>query len=369
MTGSRPPSPPASPSVSLTHPSPPPSPPRRSSRIKRLLNKLNSNNSVINQSVSSTIDVCGSSGGNTNSISTPPIIPIPPIAISLPSSSNKNHIDNSTQQTIKDFINIHTEAINKEGVLPPLHQIPSASIVTYNPSSLSRYSNNQNHVNNTLAKFAKKYDIIFLQETKLLALESKALKGILSNHEVTFSNNPSNTGAKASTYTAGVCTAISKKISKDYTLKTIALPPSLLGHCLVTLISLPGTDFSLKLINIRLLTPELDKLGVQEQMIGDLRGALSLHPSKYTIMGGDFNFVERGEDTTSVFKVESRPQWELFRRSTPLSTVPTISTPSFTKPGRTTPGPLALSGRGLLASTGSTSLTPKLISLWLSLWL
>jgi hypothetical protein len=164
-----------------------------------------------------------------------------------------------------------------------------------------------------LAKFAKKYDIIFLQETKLLALESKAKKTILSNHEVTFSNNPSNTGAKASTYTAGVCTAISRKISKDYNLKTIALPSSLQGHCLVTLISLPGTDFSLKLINIRLLTPELNKLGVQEQMIGDLRGALSSHPSKYTIMGGDFNFVERGEDTTSEFKVESRPQWELFK--------------------------------------------------------
>jgi hypothetical protein len=137
-----------------------------------------------------------------------------------------------------------------------------------------------------LAKFAKKYDIIFLQETKLLALETKALKSILSNHEVLFSNNPSNTGAKASTYTAGVCTAISRKISKDYELKTIELPPSLQGHCHVTLISLHGTDFSLMLINLRLLTPEQNKLSVQEKMIEDLRGAISAHPSKYTNPGG-----------------------------------------------------------------------------------
>ena len=86
---------------------------------------------------------------------------------------------------------------------------------------------------------------------------------------------------------------------------------SLSGHCLVTHISLPGTDFSLKLINLRLLTPEQSKLNVQEGMIEALRGAISALPTKFTVLGGDFNFVERAEDTTSEFKAEKRPQWDL----------------------------------------------------------
>jgi hypothetical protein len=46
-------------------------------------------------------------------------------------------------------------------------------------------------------------------------------------------------------------------------------------------------------------------------MIETLRGAISTHPSKFTVLGGDFNFVERAEDTTSEFRAEKRPQWDL----------------------------------------------------------
>ena len=46
-------------------------------------------------------------------------------------------------------------------------------------------------------------------------------------------------------------------------------------------------------------------------MIEVLRGAISTHPTKFTVLGGDFNFVERAEDTTSEFKAEKRPQWDL----------------------------------------------------------
>ena len=166
-------------------------------------------------------------------------------------------------------------------------------------------------MNKTLAKFALRYDVIFLQETKLLAHEKMALNTILSDYEVMFSNNPLNTGANATTHTAGICTAISMKIYKKYVVRTIQLPVCLSGHCLVTHLSLPGTDFSLKLINLRLLTPEQNKLEVQEKMIEELRGAISSHPTKYTILGGDFNFVERAVDTTSDFKPEKRSQWEL----------------------------------------------------------
>ena len=198
-------------------------------------------------------------------------------------------------------------------------------------------------MNKTLAKFALRYDVIFIQETKLLAREKKALNTILSDYEVLFSNNPSNTGANATTHTAGICTAISRKISTKYDIQTIQLPPSLSGHCLVLLVSLPGTDFSLKLINLRLLTPEQNKLAVQEKMIEDLRGAISSHPTKYTILGGDFNFVERDVDTTSEFKMEKRKQWELLLEEQKLADCASDLHTFFHKTG--TDNPTALGQR------------------------
>ena len=64
------------------------------------------------------------------------------------------------------------------------------------------------------------------------------------------------------------------------------------------------------LINIRLLTPEQGKVGVQESMIKKLHDVISRYPSKYTILGGDLNFVERSEDTTSLFVPTHRPCWD-----------------------------------------------------------
>jgi hypothetical protein len=64
------------------------------------------------------------------------------------------------------------------------------------------------------------------------------------------------------------------------------------------------------LINIRLLTPVQDKVAVQESMIMELHKVVSQKPSKYTILGGDFNFVERNEDTTGPFVPVHRPCWE-----------------------------------------------------------
>ena len=206
--------------------------------------------------------------------------------------------------------------------------------------------------------------MIFIQETKLLAREKKALSTILSDYEVLYSNNPSNTGANATTHTAGICTAISRKISTKYAFQTIQLPPSLSGHCLVLLVSLPGTDFSLKLINLRLLTPEQNKLAVQEKMIEDLRGAISSHPTKYTILGGDFNFVERDVDTTSEFKMEKRKQWapgSCCSRNRNSLTAPATCTPSSTRQELTNLQ-LLDSAPGLPGSTASTFLTRRLIS-------
>ena len=116
------------------------------------------------------------------------------------------------------------------------------------------------------------------------------MKSVASAHEVFYSNNLSNTGANAATYTAGVCTAISKKITSKYKVKVVDLPPSLSGHCLVLHISMPGSDFSIKLINIRLITPSQNKVVAQEKMIKDLHDALVPLPTKFTILGGGPKF-------------------------------------------------------------------------------
>jgi hypothetical protein len=120
-------------------------------------------------------------------------------------------------------------------------------------------------------------------------------------------------------YTAGVCTAISKRISSKYNVKVLKLPPSLSGHCIAIFISLPDSDFSIKLINIRLVTPSLNKIAVQELMIKELHGAIASYPYKFTIMGGDLNFVERAADTTGEFENEDRPCWEALKAGLSLS--------------------------------------------------
>jgi len=184
-----------------------------------------------------------------------------------------------------------------------------------------------------LANFSKKYDVIFLQETKLLARESQAKKTILLGYNVFYSNNPSNTGDNANTYTAGVCTALSKKIFSKYTVDTLCSPLSLQGHCLALFITLPGTDFSLKLINIRLPTPPNKKVRAQEEFISLLHKAITPFPSKFTILGGDMNFVERASDTSGIFKNKKRPNWEAFKEKLSLFDCASDLHTFFHKPG------------------------------------
>ena len=246
--------------------------------------------------------------------SSPSTTPISP----SPSPNNKISIQQSIKNHIKILSKQH-EMSDDNNMLPPLHRIPCASIVSFNPTSLSHYTNNQTNINNVISKFSKKCDVIFLQETKLLANDKQALKSILTNHEVYYSNNLHNTGPNATSHTAGICTAVSKKISSKYDIKTLKLPSSLQGHALVLFISLPDSDFSLKLINLRLVTPPCNKTEAQETMISDLHAALTPHPSKFTIVGGDFNFVEHAQDTTSDFKSVQRPAWDNFKKDLKLS--------------------------------------------------
>ena len=241
----------------------------------------------------------------------------------------------SSQQTIKNYIDLLSKQVTCVNSLPLFHQIPCASIVSYNVTSLSHYTSNQNKMNKVIESLSKRFEVIFLQETKLLAKENQALKSIASAHEVFYSNNLSNTGANGATHTAGVCTAISKKITSKYMVKVVELPISLSGHCLVLHISLPDSDFSIHLINIRLITPPQNKIAAQEQMIKDLHSALAPSPTKFTILGGDLNFVERAADTTGEFKSEDRPCWEKFKKHFALSECTSDLHSFFHKPNTT----------------------------------
>ena len=101
----------------------------------------------------------------------------------------------------------------------------------------------------------------------------------------------------------------------------VTQPSALDGHCVILSLSLNDSPFSLTLINIRLLTLSSDKVSVQEAQIAHLRKALSLAPTMYTIMCGDFNFVDRPQDTTSPFSPTSRPHWESLLRERGLADV------------------------------------------------
>ena len=194
--------------------------------------------------------------------------------------------------------------------LPPFHQIPCPSIVSYNPTSLSSYSDLSTKVHKKILKLSRNHEIVCLQETKLLANDFSSLKSVLSSHTLFYSNNPENTGAKASTYTAGVCTAVTRSITSQFVTSSIDLHVSLAGHALVIRFELPGSDFSLNLVNIRLVTPPSGKVEAQEVQIKHLLDSLNKHPAKFTIMTGDFNFVEREQDSTSNFPCAPRPMWD-----------------------------------------------------------
>ena len=343
------PSPPPSHTTSLHAHTPPAPLPSLAHTDKNL---LSASNSHIPNSFSSPPVVSKSmkSKNVPNNYFTSPFLHQPSVEL-LSNSSNDSGSSYSnkkdlTQQPIKKYLNQHKTItpVNNTTSLPPPHQIPCPSIVTLNVTSLSRYTNNQKHVNKTIAKFAKNYDFIFLQETKVLANDHSPF-GVLPDHKTIFSNNPLNTGKNAATYTAGVCTAISKKYVKDYVVKTIELPLCLRGHCLVLFISLPGTDFSLKLINLRLLTPDLNKLDVQESMILELHNAIGHQPSKFTVLGGDFNFVERPSDTTSNFKEEARPQWTRLKTALEISDCTSDLHSFFHKPGKESPNTQTWSAR------------------------
>ena len=127
-----------------------------------------------------------SNRGNTGYLPPPPTSQQPiktsqqPLKNFFSTNKSKNP-PSPSQSAIKDRIDLLSEQQTPDNnSLPSLHQIPCPSIVTFNPTSLSHYTGNQNKINKTLTKFSNKYDVIFLQETKLLAREGQALKTILS---------------------------------------------------------------------------------------------------------------------------------------------------------------------------------------------
>jgi hypothetical protein len=71
------------------------------------------------------------------------------------------------------------------------------------------------------------------------------------------------------------------------------------------------SPFSVNLINVRFTADSEEKVEKQERQAKLLRESLRTYPAKYTIMGGDFNFIERESDTTSPdFSVASRKEWD-----------------------------------------------------------
>ena len=205
-----------------------------------------------------------------------------------------------------------------EPYIPPLslplpHHIPCLSVVTYNPTSFSYYTSHRNKFTAELRALAAKNDILYFQETKLLAKENSAHRGTVPKHTLFFSNNPANREVVGlNTCTAGIVTAIRTSILNDFFAIVVELPVELQGHVLVIRLESKISNVKINLINLRLISTSNDKLNEQEKQIEMLGKSLLSFPAAFTFLGGDFNFVERQEDTTSAFTEIERPFWREF---------------------------------------------------------
>ena len=257
---------------------------------------------------------------------TPPLQstpPTPPDPLSTPSHPPSHPRRSATQSGIRNFIEKLSSPPSPPppSSLPPLHQIPCPTIVTYNATSLSCYTPGFNRTLSDIKALGSTHEVVGIQETKLLAGDLNALNSTLPKHKVFYSNNPHNTKSKVSTFTAGIATAVARHITDRYVCSVVPLDPELSGHALVVKVSLPHTDFSLLLINVRLHTGQHSVIE-QEDQVRLLHAAIGAHPTKYTILFGDFNFVEKENDTTSTFSHQNRPHWDSLISSLHLHSVP-----------------------------------------------
>jgi hypothetical protein len=161
-----------------------------------------------------------------------------------------------------------------------------------------------------LQKMARVYDVIFIQEAKLLARETDYLKTDLPGCKIFYDNNPRNKGMGLPT--AGTITIISKRWNKDYELSQIRLPMVIKGHCCAVRLRArdPGSRNDLLLVNAYFYGGKEGKIERQVKQLKALKKQLP--GGLITFLGGDMNFVvdKEEEDTQGLAPARLRRAWE-----------------------------------------------------------
>ena len=185
--------------------------------------------------------------------------------------------------------------------------LPLFSACTYNPNSMKQYPKSGKQSAQKASKtrrvrdLAKTHDLVFLQKTKFNWLERSAMKAQLPNHDIFYNNTPGNTMNKVSKNKAGTAIIMKKEISERYRIREVGLPEIAKGY-IQALILTPsklgksmGLWASVLVINCYMYTgPRQNK--TQIELVEAIK---ALTKRDFTLVGGDFNFVEGEEDATN----------------------------------------------------------------------
>jgi hypothetical protein len=144
------------------------------------------------------------------------------------------------------------------------------------------------------------YDIIFLQETKLLKYEANALRSVLKGYQIYYNNHPENDGCNP--HRAGTITAIRSSILKDYTIVNHNTFP---GHIQATTLT---NKHNSALPSLNLINVYLDSSGDIKKKEKQLKCLFKLSRLNLTYLGGDFNlrvnpqvFYLKVDDTSGTY--------------------------------------------------------------------
>ena len=172
--------------------------------------------------------------------------------------------------------------------------IPTLRISTYNANSVSSYTNTargderHDRIAANLTSLALISDILLVQEAHLNHLDQHAFNAMLPGWAAYYSSK--------SNGFAGVVTLISPLLISQYSATVQPVDPSTQGHVLAVLLApITGEGPSVLILNLYLATGKQHAARLTNQ----LTAAAAVPSSDYNFMGGDFNFVENGEDTTN----------------------------------------------------------------------
>jgi len=175
--------------------------------------------------------------------------------------------------------------------------IPHPTITTLNVNGLSAHSverssktaRRHRNIIGIITTLLQTSDILCLQETKLGANDSNALKLYFPHHTIHYNNDRINH--------AGTIIITSPSITNRYHLRPIILPATAKGR-VQALAYLPKPQHQTTSLPFQVINVYLQSGNLPAERARQLDTLLSLTPSRYLFLTGDFNFIESPSDSS-----------------------------------------------------------------------